>query len=369
MSNISSPRDLPAWVPEIAARYLDHTEGGHSIRALARVSGCHASTILRQIRKLEARRDDMLVDEALRILGRDRIPVVCTDENSTTEAGLMSVPSHPDQWPEDETALAQKARHALESLVAPGAVLAVATDMDKAVVVRDLPGGSSKRTAVVDRAVAQAMALRDWIACQTPGRISRYVITAAGRSALSRILAGAENAARAEREAGFAEAPAGFTGHPGSARRNRYATADSPVLALSRRRDKDGAPFLPDDLLRAAEQLREDFELAQLGPRITQNWDRFLTGAGTGSGAAAASEAGMATGPAAARSRVQSALHDLGPGLADIALRCCCYLEGLEHVEKQMGWSARSGKIVLRIALQRLRHYYAGLPGAHHMIG
>ena len=56
--------------------------------------------------------------------------------------------------------------------------------------------------------------------------------------------------------------------------------------------------------------------------------------------------------------RLLSALNDLGPGLADICLHCCCFLEGLEVTEKNMGWSARSGKIVLRIALQRLvRHY------------
>ena len=50
-----------------------------------------------------------------------------------------------------------------------------------------------------------------------------------------------------------------------------------------------------------------------------------------------------------------AALADLGPGLGDMVLRCGCYLEGLEVTEKRMGWSARSGKIVLRIALQRLR--------------
>jgi hypothetical protein len=55
---------------------------------------------------------------------------------------------------------------------------------------------------------------------------------------------------------------------------------------------------------------------------------------------------------------VIAALDDLGPGLQDAALRCCCLLEGLEITEKRLGWSARSGKIVLRISLQRLvRHY------------
>ena len=45
-------------------------------------------------------------------------------------------------------------------------------------------------------------------------------------------------------------------------------------------------------------------------------------------------------------------------GLGDVVLRCCCHLEGLESAEKHMGWSARSGKVVLRIALQRLRRHY-----------
>ncbi|WP_343231094.1 hypothetical protein [Thalassovita aquimarina] len=38
------------------------------MRRLARRSGCHASTVMRQIRKLENRRDDRLMDEALKRL-------------------------------------------------------------------------------------------------------------------------------------------------------------------------------------------------------------------------------------------------------------------------------------------------------------
>ena len=56
-------------------------------------------------------------------------------------------------------------------------------------------------------------------------------------------------------------------------------------------------------------------------------------------------------------------MGELGPGLGDVALRCCCYLEGLETVEKRLGWAARSGKIVLRIALQRLKRHYDVLHG------
>ncbi|MEM1352764.1 MAG: DUF6456 domain-containing protein, partial [Pseudomonadota bacterium] len=137
--------------------------------------------------------------------------------------------------------------------------------------------------------------------------------------------------------------------------RTRYSLAESPLTTLARRKDRDGTPFLSNSLVTAGERLREDFELAQMGPNVTQNWERFLNGAG-GNTYVADSSANDA--PSLARQRVADALHELGPGLSDVALRCCCYLEGLETAEKKLGWSARSGKIVLRIALTRLKRHY-----------
>ena len=64
----------------------------------------------------------------------------------------------------------------------------------------------------------------------------------------------------------------------------------------------------------------------------------------------------------AARDRVSAALAVVGPGLADAVLRVCCFLEGLEACERRMGWSARSGKVVLKIALQRLAVHYGYSP-------
>ena len=101
--------------------------------------------------------------------------------------------------------------------------------------------------------------------------------------------------------------------------------------------------------------MREDFELVQMGARVGQNWSRFLT-AGVMGGVP--SDNFAATGPAAACQRFESALAALGADLGDVVLRCCCHLEGLESAERRMGWSARSGKIVLRIGLQRLSHHY-----------
>ncbi len=357
---------LPDWVPVSARRYLLHTEFGLPIRVLARLSGCHASTVLRQVRKFENRRDDILVDEALDCLGRRQF---ANRDRACKEFPEMTIPLRSDVLPPDDATLHREAPRILRRLCEPGAMLAVAKDMEKAVVVRELPGGKTARTAVVGREIAQAMALKDWIACRSNaggrgGRIKRYEVTSAGRAALKRML----SAGRASAAGGFSESQAPFGDQhrewgekavmeetAKSPRSVRYNVAESPLLALSRRKDRNGKPFLSDELVAAGERLREDFELAQMGPRVAQNWDRFLTPGDRGSFEGGA---GPAEGPVAARNRVMAALRDLGPGLGDVVLRCCCFLEGLETAERRMGWSARSGKIVLRIALQRLRRHY-----------
>ena len=354
---------VPAWVPEGAQRYLDHTESGRSIRDIARSAGCHASTILRQIRRIEMRRDDPLVDAALQSLAQTHFPALCTKADASEQAEVQS----PGDAEFDREVL-----RVLRRLCETGAVLAVAEDMDKAVVVRDSGESGTARTAVVDCKIAQAMALKDWISCDNPGRISRYRISTSGRAALSHLVARSENDARARSEHGMAEAQAAFqpcatgTAPKERPRRMRYSAAESPLIALARRRDRDGKPFLDETLIAAGERLREDFELAQIGPQVTQNWDHFLTGGGRGG---FESDANVGRGPSDARDRVGQALSELGPGLSDVALRCCCYLEGLELAEKRMGWSARSGKIVLRIALQRLKRHYDDQAARDRLIG
>ena len=349
----------PPWLPPDLQIYLDHTEAGRSIRSLARERGCHPSTVLRQIRRHELRRDDPLLDTALvRLAAARRQPGRQSHEET---CDMNAQPRTPKKSLPDEDRINAEARRILRRLAEPDAVMAISPGMDKAVVVRDPPDGRPVRTAVLDRAVAEAFAVKDWISGRTKGRISRYYLTQAGRAALKRLLAEAE----ATRQ-GFSEAPAVFAeqhrdwgerelcqGDAKPSRRVRYNVLESPVAALARRRGRDGTPFLSDELVAAGERLREDFELAQMGPRVAQNWDRFLTGGARGDFAA-----GGGGGPESARDRVAAALRDLGPGLGDVALRCCCFLEGMEQAEKRMGWSARSGKIVLKIALQRLwRHY------------
>ena len=366
--NLSADLTLPDWLPQAVRLYLDHTEDGLSLRAIARRDGSHASTVLRRVRRYEGRRDDPLLDEALQSLSRhtqcfaEQGPGYAQSPPDEKEVNPMSAPiRHPTLAIDDATIL-REGKRILRRLAEPGAVLAIAPDMQKAAVMRVFPDGKTARTGIVDRAVAQAFALKDWITCRKTGRVASYELSATGRSALKRMLE-EEEAGRF----GLAESATPFgaqhgdwaskdMGEEGGTRtRVRYNLAESPVAVLGRRRDKDGKAFLEHDLVEAAERLREDFELAQMGPRVAQNWDRFLT---PGDRGGFHSDSGGAEGPRAARDRVALALRDLGPGLGDVALRVCCFLEGIEAAERRMGWAARSGKIVLRIALQRLRRHY-----------
>lgn len=242
----------------------------------------------------------------------------------------------------------------LKHMTRQNSLLIVAPDMPKAVITCETADGMSQRIAVLDRHIAEAMALLDWITCKNRGRVSSYAISAAGRLALRNHDAANDTAlSQADVEE---NAP----------RRMRYGIVESPVSVLARRRDKSGEPFLDPRQVQAAERLREDFTMAQLDTVDWASAQELLRALEArrvpGSNIAP-------PGTKAARKRVLEVFRDLGPGLGDVTLRCCCRLEGVEAVETALGWSARSGKIVLRIALQRMARLYQKLSEAEMMIG
>ena len=129
--------------------------------------------------------------------------------------------------------------------------------------------------------------------------------------------------------------------------------AESPLVWLARRKDRDGRTFLDAAQLEAGERFRRDIEQAQLLQRVTANWEASINAARRGADSSAASEVAID-----ARRRLARAFDSVGPELGGLLTDVCGYLKGLEIVESERGWPARSAKVVLRIALDRLARHY-----------
>lgn len=105
----------------------------------------------------------------------------------------------------------------------------------------------------------------------------------------------------------------------------------------------------------AGEQLRTDWEHAQLAPQVTMRWDPAPVARGA---RGAASGLTSSERQIAARDRFEAAVAIAGPGLSDIVWRIVCAGEGMRDAETALGWPARAGKLVLAMALDRIADYY-----------
>lgn len=124
---------------------------------------------------------------------------------------------------------------------------------------------------------------------------------------------------------------------------------ESPIAWLHSRGHLDDRQF------DAGEALRGDYERAQLSPSVTMRWDpvRIKTGRGGGDTGLSPTERQIA-----AKHRFDNALMTAGKGLDDILWRVVCAGEGIPDAEKSLGWPARSGKLVLKLALDRVADFY-----------
>lgn len=134
--------------------------------------------------------------------------------------------------------------------------------------------------------------------------------------------------------------------------------AESPLAWLARRKGRDGQPLIQPAQFLAGERLRADFTRAQMTPRITSSWDPAVAQGRGGQGG----QGTFTDVVIAARDRVRRALDTVGPEFAGLLLDVCCFLKGLEDVERERRWPARSAKIVLQLGLDRLARHY-GLAG------
>lgn len=130
---------------------------------------------------------------------------------------------------------------------------------------------------------------------------------------------------------------------------------ESPLVWLARRKGRDGRALVDAMQLQAGERLRADFTRAQMLPRVTSNWGATVASGRRGAPGSAAS---MTETMVASRQRVRQALEAVGPEFAGLLVDVCCFLKGLEDVERERRWPPRSAKVVLQLGLDRLARHY-----------
>ncbi len=140
---------------------------------------------------------------------------------------------------------------------------------------------------------------------------------------------------------------------PGSARVVTVNLAESPLGWLMARGLVSARQF------DAGEKLRSDFERATLGPSVTMRWDASGV---SGPRGLAPDAPDRTSGQVAAKQRFDAAIAAAGPGLGDILWRTVCACESVPDAERALGWPARSGRLVLGLALDRVADFYR-LPG------
>ncbi|WP_420844710.1 DUF6456 domain-containing protein [Jiella avicenniae] len=127
---------------------------------------------------------------------------------------------------------------------------------------------------------------------------------------------------------------------------------ETPLTRLATRRGRGGEPFLSAAEAMAGERIRADFTRGQMTPSLTQRWDampRAPRRAGGGDLGDTAIDA---------RQRVSAACEAVGPELSGLVLDVCCFLKGLETVERERQWPARSAKLLLKTGLAMLARHY-----------
>lgn len=212
---------------------------------------------------------------------------------------------------------------------------------------RILLDGGERGIVAVDRNAIEAIASAQLVSWSD----NEVALTMAGRDHLRRVRS--KDPLETRRQA---PEPALVLGSGGEHEAVLVNSAESPLALLWRRKGRNGERFLQAREYAAGERLRRDFTRGQIMPRLGVNWS--AAGASGRRGGTSNGIADMTDAALASRRRVERALDAVGPELSDLLVDVCCFLKGLELVEAERGWPARSAKVVLKTALGALARHY-----------
>lgn len=208
-------------------------------------------------------------------------------------------------------------------------------------------GPTLGRAERCDQGVAETLVQRGLVEPHVKGG-NRFALAGSGRALVRRFLSGREDFTR--QHATLHTMHLDKDGEPIEVTVNRD---ESPLAWLHFRKGRDGQPLVGVPEYAAGERLRADFTRGQLMPRVTANWNAAVASERRAGGIAELTEVAMA-----ARSRVERALDAVGPEFAGLLVDVCCFLKGVEEVERERRWPARSAKVVLRFGLAALARHY-----------
>jgi len=145
---------------------------------------------------------------------------------------------------------------------------------------------------------------------------------------------------------------------PGGSKRKAVFNANaSPLRRLARLKDKAGEPILSAAEIEAGERFASDYNFCHLGQISTQNYMQAAGASGQKSATTMSRAEDISISRLDAKKRVMQILNDLG-GLDRAVIGVCVNELSLDNLERTENWARTSGRMILKLGLQRLVKYY-----------